>query len=138
MSYIAQNLLPILLATLAGFAFGAVYYIALKKPYARASGTRTTDRRPLGTYMVVFAAEFWLAAILAGALILAPPEAGAWTMAIGSAVVIWAGFVMPATVVNTRLSLRGWSLAAIDGFHWLGVMAIQAAVMTVVGVNAPA
>lgn len=137
MSYILANILPILVATMASFGFGTLYYIALRRAYARASGTPDTHRRPVSTYMVVFAAEFWLACILAGALILAPPEASPWTMAIGSAVVIWVGFVMPATVVNTRLALRGWALAAIDSGHWLGVMVIQAVVIMLIGLDAP-
>ena len=138
MDYILLNFLPILLATVAGFAFGAVYYILLKRPYAQASGTDETHRRSLSTYGVVFAAEFWLAAILAGALILAPSEASPAEMAVGSAMLIWVGFVMPVTVVNARLALRPWSLALIDSLHWLGVMVVQAAVMLLVGVGAPA
>jgi hypothetical protein len=39
-------------------------------------------------------AEFWLASILAGALILAPSQAGVWVRALGSAVVILIGFVV--------------------------------------------
>lgn len=138
MGYILDNLFPIFIATLAGFAFGAIYYILLKRPYGRASATDPTHRRSLSTYGVVFAAEFWLASILAGALILAPPEASAITMGLGSAVVIWIGFVMPATVVNTRLALRPWSLAVIDSLHWLGVMVVQALAMLLVGVVPPA
>jgi len=137
MSYIYENFLPILIATLASFTFGASYYIALKRPYARATHTDATHRRSVSTYAVVFAAEFWLACILAGALILAPPEAGAMTMGLGSAIVIWIGFVMPATVVNTRLALKSWSLAIIDSLHWLGVMLVQALAMLLVGVVPP-
>lgn len=138
MGYILDNLLPILSATAVAFAIGAAYYIALRRPYARASGTDATGRRSLGTYLTVIVAEFWLASILAGALILAPPEASDWTMAVGSAVVIWIGFVMPATVVNARLALRPWSLGLIDSLHWLLVMVAMAVTMKLVGVTPPA
>ena len=139
LGYIALNIVPILAATVAGFAFGALYYIALKRPYARAVGNAgEAHRRSLVTYAVVFAAEFWMASILIGALILAPVEAGLWTVGLGSALIIWVGFVMPATVVNTRLQPRPWSLAIIDSGHWLGVILVQAAVMILIGTTAPA
>ena len=138
MDYILLNLLPITAAAIASFVFGAVYFVALKRPYALASGTGETRRRSIGIYIVTFLAEWWMAAILIGALILAPPEASEWTMGLGSAVIIWIGFVMPATVVNTRLALRPWSLAIIDSLHWLGVMLVQASTMLLIGATPPA
>lgn len=138
LGYILLNVVPILAATVAGFAFGAVYYIVLKRPYANAvEAAGEPHRRSLGTYAVVFAAEFWMACILIGALILAPVEAGLWTVGLGSAAIIWVGFVLPATVVNTRLQPRPWSLALIDSGHWLGVMLVQAATMILIGTTAP-
>ena len=139
LSYIALNFLPILAATGAGFAFGAVYYILLRKPYSAATAAPGDDhRRSFITYALVFALEFWLASILIGALILAPVEAGLWTVGLGSAFIIWVGFVFPSIVVNTRLALRPWRLAFIDGFHWLGVMLVMASVMILIGTTAPA
>ena len=116
-----------------------MYYIALRKPYSAATAAVGDDhRRSFTTYALVFALEFWLASILIGALILAPVEAGLWTVGLGSAAIIWVGFVFPATVVNTRLALRPWRLALIDGFHWLGVMLVMASVMILIGTTAPA
>ena len=136
LTYIALNIVPITVAAVVSFLFGAAYYVALKGPYSRGSDTRAA-RRSLGTYLTVFIAEWWLAAILIGALILAPVEAGLWTVGLGSAAIIWVGFVLPATVVNTRLQQEPWSLALIDSFHWLGVMLVQAAVMILIGTTAP-
>ena len=136
LTYITLNLVSITAAAVASFLFGAVYYVMLKRPYASASGTGT-ERRSIGTYATVFAAEWWLAAILIGALILAPVEAGLWTVGLGSAAIIWVGFVLPATVVNTRLRAEPWTLALIDAFHWLGVMLVQAVVMILIGTTAP-
>ena len=58
-------------------------------------------------------------------------------MAIGSAVVIWIGFVLPALLV-TALS-RGLSLGAglADGGQWLAAMVVEAAVLHVVGLAKP-
>ncbi len=129
MGYIANNLAPILAATLAGLLVGAAYAAAARRG------------RPWGGGVVLFltaaAAEFWLACILAGALILAPTQAGAWTMALGSAVVIWIGFVVPVLSVTHRF--RGLPLTALlaDALHWLVVMTLQAAVLHVLGLVRP-
>ncbi|WP_152046552.1 DUF1761 domain-containing protein [Aureimonas psammosilenae] len=130
MIYILENVLPIGLATLAGLLFGFLWY--------RSLGI-TSDARPLTTGFAVtaFVAEFWLASILAGALILAPPQAARWTMTIATPIVIWLGFIVPALVVT--LARRGISIAAIakETGHWVGVMVIQAAVLQSVGLTAP-
>ena len=122
MIYIVQNATPILLATLAGLAVGLLFYPALRS--VRGS-------------LAVFVAEFWFAAILAGALILAPPKADPWVMAIGTAVVIWIGFVVPALVVTLRA--RGVTAGGIarDAGHWLAAMVVEAAVLHAVGLTAP-
>ena len=87
MIYIANNAVPILVATLAGLAVGLAFYPSF---------------RSVGGSLTAFVAEFWFAAILAGALILAPAKADPWVMALGTAVVIWLGFVVPALVVTLR------------------------------------
>lgn len=126
MTYILHNFLPIAAATLAGMLVGLIWL--------RASALLLPSWKTLA---VAGVAEFWLASILAGALILAPPEAGAWTMAIGSAVVIWIGFVLPVLAVTFMVyKLEGTnSLSA--SLHWLAVMLVQAVVMQGIGLVAP-
>ena len=126
MIYIVQNILPILAAMVAGLAIGLVW--------TRAMGRKTPS---VPVLLVAAIAEFWLAAILAGALILAPSQAGAWTMALGSAFVIWVGFVMPAFVVTLGVARVRASRIASVALHWLVVMLAQAAVMQVIGLVAP-
>lgn len=126
MIYILINLLPIAAATLLGLGIGLVWL--------RASGVLLPG---LPSLLGAALAEFWLAAILAGALILAPEEAGAWVMAVGSAVVIWAGFVVPVlavTFIALRLSARQTLGAAL---HWLLVMLAQAVAMQAIGLTPP-
>ncbi len=140
MDYILENIVAIGAATVAAFAFGGLYYLVLRKPYLAAAGPNASaaERRPgVIHYASVLIAEFWMAAILAGAVILAPAEAGAWTMAIGSAVVIWCGFVLPALFVSYRLLGLRKRLVVIDAGHWLGAMVIMAVVVRAVGVTAP-
>ena len=126
MIYIAQNILPIFLAALIGLVIGAVW---LKLP-----------RRNLpspGVLLVVFLCEFWLAAILAGALILAPPRAGEWAMALGSAFIIWIGFILPAFAATLRAVGVAWGRVGSVVAHWLVVMLAQAALMQAIGLSGP-
>ncbi len=126
MIYILLNLVPILLATLAGLAVGALWlWIA---------GLRLPG---LAAAIAITAAEFWFAAILAGALILAPPKASPWVMAIGSAVVIWIGFVAPATIVTHAARRAGLRNVLLDCLHWLAVMVVQALVLKSIGLVPP-
>jgi hypothetical protein len=119
MIYIWLNLWPILAATIAGLL-------------AAGAGTAL---RPVSRLAVCFLAAFWFASILAGALILAPPKGGVWTMTLGTAVVIWIGFVVPAGVINARR--RGGGGAAIDAGYWLAAMLAQAVVLRLVGLVPP-
>jgi hypothetical protein len=82
-------------------------------------------------------AQGWFAAILAGALILAPAKAGDWTMALGSAVVIWIGFVVPVSIVTLRARQQRWSAALLDCLYWLVVMLVQAIVLKSWGLVPP-
>jgi hypothetical protein len=122
MSYIITNIAPIAAATIVGLA---VLWL----------GFRTNLRGALPAIAAV--ALFWLAAILAGALILAPVDAGAWTVALGTAFIIWLGFVLPALCV--ALPLRGASLtrALADAALWLAIMLAQAATLQSVGLIKP-
>lgn len=135
MDYIVLNALPIAAATVTGLVSGQLFRFAT----GRFGGVPAVANRaltPAGVIAIALA-QAWLASILAGALILAPSEAGAWTMAIGSAVVIWIGFVVPATVVNHVH--RGLSPAsvAIDSVYWLVVMGAQAVVLKSIGLVPP-
>lgn len=127
MIYILQNAWQIILATLIGVAAGAAYHAA--------SGRR--GRIALGLTITTVIAEVWFTAILAGALILAPPKAGAWVMAIGSVVVIWIGFVVPATVVSLRSRGLGVGAIVAECGYWLVVMIVEAVVLHSIGLVAP-
>jgi hypothetical protein len=133
MIYIVMNALPIAAATVCGLAAGLLIRW-LSGTIGRAKGGSGLK---LGVLLAIVLAQAWLCAILAGALILAPSEAGAWTMAIGSAVVIWIGFVVPATVVNH--AHRGLSIGAMttDGLSWLAVMVVQSIVLKSIGLVPP-
>ncbi|MFZ4689839.1 MAG: hypothetical protein ACOYLS_11425 [Polymorphobacter sp.] len=126
MIYILLNGGPILAATLTSLVFGAFYMRLAALP-----------ARGAGFVLTAFMAQGWFAAILAGALILAPAKAGDWTMAIGSAVVIWIGFVVPVSVLTLRARRVPFSVAVLDGLYWLGVMLVQAVVLKSIGLVPP-
>jgi hypothetical protein len=123
--YIIINLIPILLATFAGLVIGALY--RAMRPRDR---YRRAPARGAMFPLIVFLAELWLAAILAGALILAPRLADEWTMSIGTALIIWIGFVVPAVVVTDGDRGTPARTTLFDCGYWLVVMVAQAVAMT--------
>jgi hypothetical protein len=125
--YINLNLVPITVATVIGLLIGLAHFLL----------ARPGDRPGFDFVILTAIAEFWLAAILAGALILGPKLADPWVISLSTAVIIWIGFVVPVLMVNLRF--RGFSgpLAAADSLHWLLVMVAQAAVMQALGLVAP-
>lgn len=127
MIYIALNLWPILLATATGLVAGIAFL--------RLAGTGLSARP--GVWLALVLAEAWLAAILAGALILAPDEAPAMVMALLTPVVIWAGFVLPAIAATHLGRGLGGRLAMVDAAHWLVVMLVQAVVLDSMGLVPP-
>lgn len=134
MDYILLNAVPILAATGAGLLLSFAYHAIIG---ANLGGMVGRPSPPL-LLATTFLMQLWLCCILAGALILAPTDQGAgpWTMALGSAVVIWIGFVAP--VIATLYCYRGVGrdLAFLDGLAWLLVMLTQAAVLRGIGVAA--
>lgn len=122
MIYIVYNALPILLAGGAGAALIAAAWRL---------------RMTTGLAVALLAASLWLGAILAGALILAPVEAGRWTIALGSAFIIWIGFVLPCVVTSVRSRGASWSAALGDAGIWLAAMLLQAVILQAIGVAKP-
>lgn len=130
MIYIVLNGGAILAATLAGLIVGTLFQAIIDRRLIRARGWTVS-------LALAFLAEAWLCAILAGALILAPPKGSVWTMTIGSAVVIRLGFVVPSLAASYRM--RGLAARAmlVDGGYWLVVMLAQAVVLRLIGLVPP-
>jgi hypothetical protein len=122
MTYILTNAIPILLAGLAA----TLVLAGLRR--GRTGGPL------LGATL---ATTTWLAAILAGALILAPVEAGRWTVTLGTAGIIWGGFILPSLVVTLRSRGIGWGAAFADAGGWLAAMLVQATVLQLLGLTKP-
>lgn len=135
MDYVLINALAIAAATLAGLGTGAIVYLLLDRPGAT---MRTVSRaRIVKLLTLAFLAQFWLATILTGALILAPAEANASVMALSSALVIWIGFVAPVIVTTHYYREMPFRTTLIDCGHWLAVMLVQASVLYAIGLTPP-
>jgi hypothetical protein len=119
--------MPIALAAVVGLIVGLFHFLF----------SRPGERPGLDFVMLTAIAEFWLASILAGALILGPQMADPWVIAIATAVIIWIGFIVPALMVTLRFRGMPGYVAAADCIHWLVVMVAQAVVMHGVGLVRP-
>ena len=130
MIYIVLNAQAIVMAAIAGLMFGVA-------GHALAGRRRSTTGTAVVTRFTAVVAQAWLCAILAGALILAPAKGSVWTMTLGSAFVIWIGFVAPALIASYRVHAIAWRSALFDCALWLGTMLVQAVVLRVIGLAAP-
>jgi Protein of unknown function (DUF1761) len=129
-----QNLhwLPVIVAAVAAWIFGAIYYCFLGKAWAAAQGksmeqlkagnagkSATTKATP---FILSFIAEIVMAVAMSGILF----HVGIYGLGTGlfSGAMIWVGFVLTTIVVNNAYTFRSLTLTAIDAAHWLGVLLI--------------
>lgn len=128
-SHFAVNWLAVILATVASFAFGAVWYTGLSKQWMAALG-KTREQLNVGYTPFIWSVvvELVMAYFLA---LLAPMLLGEVTI-LGGALVgahMWLGFVLTTLILNHRYEGMKWSLTIIDGLHLLGVLVIQGVVI---------
>ena len=130
MIYIVENWAAIVAATVGGLLLGLAWL--------RLSGFPLPS---FGASLVAVLGSFWLAAILAGALILAPPEvraqAGAWTIALGTPIIIWCGFLLPGFAATLPMLGMSWRRVAGVAGYWLAAMVLQGGILQAIGLTAP-
>ena len=139
MVFAGMNYLAVIAAAVAAWLFGAVWYMALSKPWMAASGWKSEAEMlgPAGKvspvpFIISFAAELVMAYFLAG-LIAHLGEVTVWRGLV-TAFFVWLAFVIPTLVVNHRFSRQTWMLTAIDGGHWLGVLLVMGLVIGLFGI----
>lgn len=116
------------MAALTGLLVGLVHFTM----------SRPAERPTLDFLLLTAIAEFWVATILAGALIVMPDGAlNVWMMTAIAVVLIWVGFIAPVLLVTLRFRGMPGPMAAADAVHWLVVLMVQAMVMQSVGLQAP-
>jgi hypothetical protein len=138
MAFAGINLWAIFVATAASFLFGGLWYGLLAKPWMAAIGKSEADIKGMGRPLpMLFAITIFAQLIMAWVLAGVVGHMGQVTLRTGviSALFMWLGFVATTLVVNHGYQGSRWSLTAIDGGHWLGVLLIQGAVIGLLGVG---
>ena len=139
MAFAGINYLAVLIAAAAGWVAGAVWYMALAKPWMAAIGTskeqiEASRSRPGASlpFVFAFAANVIMAWVLAGVI----GHLGQVTIRTGviSGLFCWAGFIITTMLVNNSFAMRSRMLLLIDGGYWLVVLALMGAIIGAMGV----
>jgi len=134
-----QNLhaLPIILAAVAAWFFGAVYYGILGSKWLAAQGKSMEQCKAenaakstavkITPFVLSFIAEIVMAVALSGIMF----HIGIYTITAGifSGFMCWLGFVLTTVAVNNAYTFLTVTLTAIDTGHWLGVLVIIGAIL---------
>jgi Protein of unknown function (DUF1761) len=131
------NYLAVVLAAVAAWAAGAIWYGVLGDAWKAAlgwSGTEIknrTGKMPIGPMIVSFVAELLMAVLLAGLI----AHFGAITVKTGLIVgaLCWLAFIATTITVNNAYAGRKVTLTAIDSGHWLVVLLIEGAIIGAFG-----
>ena len=138
MSFAGINYLAVLIATLAGFGFGAAYYMTLSKQWLEAVGLTKEAIAARGGSPVPFVISFIALAVMGIVLAGAVGHLGPGQVTLRNGIVtglfIWLGFVVTTIFTNNAYPGRKISLSVIDSIHWLGVLVIQGAIIGAMGV----
>jgi Protein of unknown function (DUF1761) len=139
MAFAGINYLAILIAAVASWLAGALWYMALAKPWMAAIGVTAEQiherRKGAGAFLpfvYAFLANVIIAWVLGGLL----GHIGQLTLRNGalSGLFCWGGFVFPTMLVNNRFAMRSPKLLLIDGGYWLVVLVLSGAIIGAVGV----
>ena len=136
MSFAGVNYLAVIIATLAGFGLGTVWYTVLAKPWMLAVGKTEADRPQSSAQILLFATA--IVALFVMALMLAGLMAHIGDITVRGGVIsgffVWLGFVITTMGVNHAFGGAKPMLTLIDGGYWLVVLLIQGAVIGAFGV----
>lgn len=139
MAFAGINWIAIIAAAMAGFMFGALWYSLLAQAWMKAAGLTEADvkrddapalRKNL-PFLLAALAQFAMAFTMAGLMAHMVVDVKHGLITAG---IIWAGFVLPALLMNYSFQNRPLALSVIDAGHWLGVLMIIGAVIGVFGV----
>jgi len=137
MTFSGINYIAVIIATLAGFGLGAVWYMVLGPAWLNAIGkTREELAKDEGAgkalpFIIALVALFIMALMLAGLM----GHLGDVSVKGGaiSGVFVWVGFVITSMGVNHAFGGAKPMLTLIDGGHWLAVLLVMGAVIGAFG-----
>ena len=130
-----MGLLSVVAAAVAAFAFGAVYYMALSKPWMTAAGIEVgEDGNPTNSgdptpYIVSFVCIILVAGMMRHTFALSGIETVGKGFQSGLGIGLF--FITPWIFINTGYSNRPWKLAVIDGGYATAAATIIGIVLTV-------
>lgn len=143
MQFAGINYVAVLVAALAGWLAGALYYTVLAKPWVAAHGKTIAQHKAeqaalKGTvhawlpFALAFLAEFVMAYVLAGLV----GHMGGVTIrsAVISGLFVWAGFIATTQLVNNGFAGSKYMLTVINAGHWLLVVVVMGVVIGLMGV----
>lgn len=130
MDFSSINWLAVIVATVASWALGAVWYMVLARQWLDAIG-KTRDQingKDPTPYIWSVVVQLVMAVALA---LLTPKILGATNVPNGllAGFVLWLGFVITSMIQSHRYQGAKWSLTIIDGGYLLGVLLVQGLVI---------
>ena len=126
--------LAVIVAAIAAFAFGAVYYMVLSKPWIEAAGIEVgPDGNPVNSsnptpYIVSFIYIILVAGMMRHSFALSGIDTLGKGLQSGLGVGLF--FITPWIFINTGYSNRPWKLAVIDGGYATAATTIIGGVLT--------
>lgn len=139
MEFAGVNYIAVLIAAIASFLFGGVWYGVFSARWLDAVGKTEQDIKAAGRPLPVLfgltiVAQLVMAWVLAGVIgHLGSGQVTAWNGLL-SGLFVWLGFVLTTLLVNHAYQGAKSALTVIDGGHWLGVLLIQGLIIGYLGV----
>ncbi len=136
---------PVLIAAVASFLFGAVWYGSLARQWMDAAGLTSAGmeqrKAAMGSipwpYIITFIALLVMCWMFAGVLL--HLARSGMTLGVRAGMItgffLWFGFVITTMSVNHAFQGARRTLTLIDGGHWLGVLLLQGAILGWWGVS---
>ena len=120
------NWFAALAAAIAGFAIGAIWYMALGRLWMSAAGLEDLKPKPM-PFIIAALANLIMATMLFGILVhVGDPTPRRGMM---SGLFLWIGFVATTISVNYAYLRKSPRLTLIDAGHWLLVLMAQGAIL---------
>jgi Protein of unknown function (DUF1761) len=136
MVFAGINYLAVVIAAVAAFMLGGIYYgVLVAKPWAKAAKlTEAQTAMQTTQFVTTFVCELIMAVGIAGVMgHLGTGQVTIWNGAI-SGFFLAVTLIVPAMAMNHRYQTFGWDLTIIDGIHWIGVAMLIGAIVGWFGV----
>jgi hypothetical protein len=138
MAVAAISYIAVVVAAIAGWLFGSLWYGLLGSRWQAALGKTKAElmpagRPPLGAMLWSAVALVVMAYVLAGSIAHLGPGNVTLRNGLISGAIIWVGFLATSLVTMHRYQRAAWSLTLIDAGHWLGVLLLQGAIIGAFG-----